>query len=403
MSLGGYKFAGKYCEKGSLTDVQWALLVHKTRLASFMASNALSNAGWSFDQTGGDIAFGTYGNVIYSLDSVGNNYVSFMKHGTDSPTYIAVITAFYWGASSQSNVGKIDGPWQLRYGNEQFIGASNSLFHRLSRTQLTALNLFSSISGATPLIPLGFVMSTATGYSGMTPSRSYSFPSQSSFYAGYAIKEARVIAFASKSVTQKAIHVSALGIGARTNIIPSSNTNDTFATSFFGAYFGSSGATSYGDCVDIDAEDSDSYQYGATIILDSSGNVQLATVGCPGFSQFVQTVSPQDYPFGSVFFVSANATGRNSIYAGSALIDFIASNVSPSKQTNRMQAYAGGNYLFVATENYTQSFPYGKFAFTSYQTILSSAVNGYPALYVGWDPSNPDITQASAWQLYDGT
>lgn len=398
MSLGGYKFAGKYCEKGSLTDAQWALRVHKTRLAAFMASNALSNAGWSFDQTGGDISFGSYGNVIYSLDSVGNNYASFMKHGTDSVAYIAIITAFKWDSSSST--GQIDGPWQLRYGDDPFIGASNSLFHRLSRTQLTTSNLFSSISGATPLIPLGFVMSTAAGYSGMTPSRSYSFPSQSSFYAGYAIKDERVISFASKSVTQKAIHVSALGIGARTNIIPSSNTNDIFATSFFGAYFGGAGATSYGDCVDIDAEDPDGYQYGATFILDSRGEPQLASVSCPGFSQFVQTASPQDYPFGSVSFVSANETGRNSIYVGSAVIDFIASNVSPVKQMNRMQAYAGGNYLFVATSNYTQTFPYGQLAFTSYQTILSSSVSGYPALYVGWDPSNPDITQASSWSLY---
>ena len=30
MSLGGYKFAGRYCEKGSLTDAQWALRMHKT-------------------------------------------------------------------------------------------------------------------------------------------------------------------------------------------------------------------------------------------------------------------------------------------------------------------------------------------------------------------------------------
>lgn len=398
MPLGGYKFAGRFCQKGSLTGAQWALKVHKTRLAAFMSSNALSNAGWSFDQTGGDIAFGSYGNVIYSLDSVGNNYVSFVKHGTESPAYIAIITAFKWGTST--GTGQIDGPWQLRYGADPFIGASNSLFHRLSRTQLTTSNLFSSISGATPLIPLGFVMSTNEGYSGMTPSRSYSFPSQSSFYAGYATKGERAIAFASKSVTQKAIHVSVLGIGARPNIIPNSNTNDIFATSLFGAYFSSAGANSYGDCVDIDAEDPDGYQFGATTILDSGGNVQLASILCPEVSLFVQTVSPQYYPFGSVSFVSANEVGRNSIYVGSAVIDFIASNISPIQQTNRLQAYAGGNYLFVATGNYTQSLPYEKKAFTSYQTILSSELKGYPALYVGWDPSNPDITQSSSWTEY---
>lgn len=403
MSLGGYKFAGKYCEKGSLTDVQWALLMHKTRLAAFMASNALSSAGWSFDQTGGDIAFGTYGNVIYSLDSVGNNYVSFMKHGTDNPAYIAIITTCYWGTTSQSNVGEIDGPWLLKFGADPYIGACNSMYHRLSRVQLTTSNLFSDVTGASPLIPLGFVMSTAASYSGMTPSQSYSFPAQSAFYAGYAIKDELAIAFAARTVSsQKAIHFSALGVGARTHVIPSTNTNDIVASSPFGAYFGSSGAVNYGDSIDIDGESNDSYQYGATFIIDSSGGPQVAAIVCPNFAQFVTTVSPQVYPFGTIALVAKEE--QNSIYKGSVAIDFISSNVCPVKQTDRLGVYAGGNYLFVGTVNYTQSFPATQYAFTTYQTVLGSApVSGYPALYVGWDPSNPDITQASAWQLYDGT
>ena len=64
MSLGGYKFAGRYCEKGSLTDQQWALLMHKTRLAAFMAANTLSGAGWHFCKNGGTIDFGTDTGVI---------------------------------------------------------------------------------------------------------------------------------------------------------------------------------------------------------------------------------------------------------------------------------------------------------------------------------------------------
>ena len=42
MSLGGYKFTGKYCNRGSLTDTQWVLLMHKTKVAAFMGANTLS-------------------------------------------------------------------------------------------------------------------------------------------------------------------------------------------------------------------------------------------------------------------------------------------------------------------------------------------------------------------------
>ena len=63
MSLGGYKFEGRYSNRGSLTDTEWCLQIHKTRIAAFMAANARANAGWTFDYSDGQLPYGTSGNV----------------------------------------------------------------------------------------------------------------------------------------------------------------------------------------------------------------------------------------------------------------------------------------------------------------------------------------------------
>ena len=46
MALGGYKFAGYKCSNdGTLTDAQWALRIHKTRIKAFLEANTLANTG----------------------------------------------------------------------------------------------------------------------------------------------------------------------------------------------------------------------------------------------------------------------------------------------------------------------------------------------------------------------
>ena len=97
-SLGGYKFAGyKYVRPENFdasVDAQVldeVLKMHKCKLKAFTDSCASSGAQWAFSYSAGDYSFGTYGNVIYKLDSGGFNLVSFFRYGTDS-AYYAIVT-----------------------------------------------------------------------------------------------------------------------------------------------------------------------------------------------------------------------------------------------------------------------------------------------------------------------
>lgn len=401
MSLGGYKFAGRYCQKGSLTDAQWALQMHKTKVAAFMAANALSGAGWSFDQTGGDIAFGTYGNVIYSLDSVGNNYVSFLKQGTDSPVYLAILTCCLWG--SVSSTGQIDGPYTLitSYSDSPYAGSRASAYHRISKVQLTISNLFTNMVGALGLYPAGLSCSSSSN-SGMTYSSPNSYPNGSSYYQGYAIKGPCIISFAGSSISGDYINVSVIAGDGFSSLVNQSDLFGLFATMPLGYY--SSSGTAKGEsseCVYSSGSVQSSDVF--TLSMDSSGTQSFGMLHYTIGSMYKTLNQQSTYPFSSTQILIEPDDLSGSCYKGTVKVDLLACSfpVRDSFSTSRLHPVANGNFLYAwklnssitATDASIFS-SYYKFNFT--QTLIASA-------YVGWDPSNPDITQASSWQLYDGT
>lgn len=397
MSLGGYKFAGRFCQKGSLTDQQWALLVHKTRLAAFMSSNTLSNAGWSFDQTGGDIAFESYGNVIYSLDSFGRNYVSFVKYGTDSPSYIAIITAFYWGASSSSD-GKIDGPWVLAYrGNTKsdstYLCTGNTLYHRLSKAQLTISNLFSTMLNATPLVPCGCGNHLNSSYVGSN--KPNSFKNSSSGYFGYAMKDACVISISGNSIINTKLYYSILSGDAYSSMF-GDDSEILLAYCMYGCYFGNDMSNSYGETIPVTSTDGNAY--GVLYSSLGNGNVHLHTLFIPLDAEYPLTANIDKYPFCSVKTLGPLDTRTNSYIRGTVNVDLLCTSAPETQETRAYgSTVANGNLLFISSSSTSSSLAG---YIPTYEVEFPGPRSCYVSIYVGWDPSNPDITQASAWTEY---
>lgn len=395
MSLGGYKFAGRFCQKGSLTDQQWALLVHKTRLAAFMASNTLSNAGWSFDQTGGDIAFGIYGNVIYSLDSFGRNYVSFMKHGTDSSTYIAIITAFYWGTSSSSD-GKIDGPWVLAYrgaNDERYLCTGNTLYHRISKAQLTISNLFSTMLNATPLIPCGGGIHLNSSYVGSN--KPNTFKTSSSGYFGYAVKDACVISISGNNIINTGLYYSILSGDAYSSTF-GDYSETLLAYCMYGSYFVNDIGNSYGETIPVTSTDGNTY--GVLYSSLGNGDVRLHTLFIPLDAEYPLTANIDKYPFCSVKTLGPLDTRTNSYIRGTVNVDLFCTSAPETREKNSYgSTVANGNLLFISSSSASSSLAG---YIPTYEVEFPGPRSCYVSLYIGWDPSNPDITQASAWTEY---
>ena len=104
-----------------------------------------------------------------------------------------------------------------------------------------------------------------------------------------------------------------------------------------------------------------------------------------------------NYPFQAlsaydVYNSSTNVRGKGTLKLELLSISFQSSaNLVPSIYSR----VANGNLLCV---NSMMSSTFTTYAING--SPDNYGLKAYPALYVGWDPSNPDITQASSWTEY---
>lgn len=394
MSLGGYKFAGRYCQKGSLTDQQWALLMHKTKVAAFMAANTLSGAGWDYDMTGSPD--GNY----HCLDSVGNNYVTVFKrtNGTDDYTWFALYTLckFTWSGTDGGAV-KLYLPIISVDGASRYPGYYACNFYRIGTSQIS----YSDSLSKAPSELINSILCTPAGNPGANNSDisgSY-YPSSSSctlgmsqVYYGFALKNDDIVMFQGGSATRTSLCCSVASGHAFSSFVNPDDGKGIFAynTQYLDYY------TPYV------YESSDRY-----IVSDSMNSMLCYAVngysGVPNSAKpgaiplaYYNSVVP-DYPFQSlsvydVYNTSTKVYGKGALKSELLSISFqAATNLVPSIYSS----VANGNLLCV--NNITTT------GFTTYAINGNPSKYGlvtYPAMYVGWDPSNPDITQASAWTEY---
>lgn len=392
MSLGGYKFAGKYCEKGSLTDVQWALRMHKTKVAAFMAANTLSGAGWDYDMTGSPDG------VYHCLDAVGNNYVTVFKrqNGENDYTWFAIYTLTY-ATKTGTQAGTVkrslfSGKFIPNNTSSFYVGAFATAYYRIGNAQISyndsLLDLTNTNNGSTPLMPMGNTATLKSNY--YSDSTAYgdtlTFFVKSSNYYGFALKDSDIVMFA--GFDESSLCCSIASGKAFSYFVHSNDSNGVLAINL------QTGG-------DDPAYDEQSVRaHSETVFPITACQYENGDTAIPAYLQCVELSSwsglVDSYPFQSLCAFT-DVSGK-----GTVKVDFLSVNMP--KISNQVSAIfstvANGNYLTVLE---TSSI-IGASSINSAKNAAGSGGEAcYRVIYVGWDPSNPDITQASAWQLYDGT
>lgn len=400
MALGGYKFAGYRCTKPeNATDAEWALLIHKTRLKAFMAANTLAGDIWEFDRNSGDVAFETYGNVIYYADRTDPlNLVSFFKHSTEDK-YYAIVSAFNYYLATGTYSGLVRFSWSAGV-SAYYITSSNyhklyqkQLFHVVSYDRFDENFLLYSANNyparSLGLVPITNFQTNSAGSSTVTINTANEYGSQSTLRFGCALRDKDILTI-SINGTDLSNHdlfkVSLVGFDS----MALSSPNDT--ANIYGIVLGtdtySIGPNNWGSALT-------NFSYVQNTLKDNfaryeeSGLYSALTLTWSGKALFAGT--PQLIPFESVTlktmgdrlqspFMNSDGIASKGTFNISLLSENSAAQYT---STSTMQTYANGNYLLALRRK----------ANGTYQTNY----------YVGWDPSNPDITSEDAWAAYDGT
>lgn len=383
MSLGGYKFSGKFCQRGSLTDQEWAMVLHKTRVEAFLEANAAANAGWIYDMDGSPD-----GN-LHCLDSMGDNYVTVFKREnseTNDTTWFAIYTLC---SHKKTSVGSGDVARSLVYARwtdsfSGYLGTYACSFFRIGTSQISYnddLVDITNLVDSTPLIPTGNPGTADNYYDDTAYGHTVCYWNNSTFYYGTAIKDDNIIMFSGENQTASELCCTiAAGHGVSNLIIPNDN-HSAVAVNLQRAGTG-------GTYDEISPRAHQGTECQVTVAMNDSGKWEVPVgLFVNQSAAYVNTLSGVPYQSVCVGGIKTNDYGI--MGKGTMKIDLLAYNapsttsIYPSVYTS----YSNGNYLCV----------------TTYYSDNMNAMNGaylgssYGCLFVGWDASNPDITQSSSW------
>ena len=387
MSLGGYMFEGRFCQKGSLTDVQWYHLLHATRVAAFMAANTRANAGWEYDMAGS-----SDGN-IHCLDAVGNNYVTCFKN-TAKGTYFALYTL-----CKATNTGTDSGSVQVYNesgaynGSTVYLGVNCSCFYTVSKTHIA----YDGKPGmnAMGIIPVG---NTGTGSqlgSGYTNiSDTYAGISSVNVKFGFAIKGDDIIAIQSYGTNSSTICISIISCSGFSSFVNANDTQGVFCLNTQKVISSSSGDIEYR------SRNYDPAKLEMQLCISQYYNGNFYQFSQLGFTPLTRySGNMQEYPFESLCLYDVANIQTNVSGKGTLKIDLISVNCPGANNNivpNIWSSVAGGNYLTIRTLSGTNYYTFNKVnGYSGYSNATSNV-----AIYCGWDSSNPDITQESAWTEY---
>lgn len=401
MSLGGYKFAGRYCNRGSLSDTQWILLMHKTKVAAFLASNALSNAGWVYHMTGSPD--GNY----HCLDSVGNNYVTCFYNASQG-SYFAIYTLCnhtYSGTDSGMVQVLLNSHSHFTTnGTVGYLGKYASNFFRISLSEITYLTPLNTVPNlCSRLLPVGNLGVDTSNEGSSGYGKTNTLFSQTSVMFGYAIKKDDIIMFSgvynSGGTQTEYLCTSIAPAHAYSQLV---NKGDKGTILILNTQSPSSTLSNTYENHNRVAPVSDFYlpvcqQLGADgMPANSSGLINVPQ------AIFFTNISSVPFQALSTYYRINDSTG---IWGkGDLKLDLVAVNY-PGHQNglcpSLYSTVAKGNYLCVRySGSNSSSQDYGITAELGFNISRPRKLD--IALYVGWDPSNPDITQANAWTEYTG-
>lgn len=395
MALGGYKFKGyRYTvpsDFDSSDDSQvktQCLEMFKCRLKAFIDSCSLSGARWEFSYTDGDFSFGNYGRVIYTLDADGYNHAAFFK---------------YYGKDQY-----------MMLMNYQSGSLTNSSFIYLRESQsYTYYDVCKNKSscGLVPFTPSNWnsLPGSRLRYRGTFGPNSVAYSSEpniSTTLYGFATKSCDVIEISKAMATSVTdITFKVMSPDGFSSLCSPNDIAPVFD-------YASKGKTVYTYSSPRDYDFHVNY-YPLQTLRDDASNIGVISYSGDGnsgkflsiFSQHESYYSAQTnrIPYAAPLLTGFTYGINNSDFVisqdgmrskGYIKPELMAIN-TPWPYTDMLglniyKPYAGGNYLlaeifFIGSSNTSP-------------VDTNSKSNG--AIYVGWDPSNPDITQSGAWDDY---
>lgn len=406
MSLGGYKFVGKYCQRNSLSDTQWILLMHKTKVAAFMEANSLATAGWDYHMTGSPD-----GN-FHCLDSVGNNYVTCFYNQT-ADRYFAIYTL-----CNHTNSGTDSGMVQVYLSRHlgfvkngsstYYVGVYASNFIRMGQVEIaynTPLNIDLASSYISRLIPVGNLGLKTSDEGSSGYGKTNTLFAESSVMFGYAVKNDSILMFSGKYVTGQIstyLGMSVVSGHAFTDLFGGSADDGTVYL-YNSQSTSSSTSYTYENAARL-AEVESLFSPVSQCCMYNGTPTNTTPFSCLPIARY--NTQPTDIPYQSIYLTDLT-TGTAVIAKGAIKIDLLAMNF-PGHQNGLCPALystvANGNYLCIRyTGSSSTSYNYGINFQQGFNTNPAYSLKLDAALYVGWDSSNPDITLDSSWSLYTGT
>lgn len=423
MAYGGYKFKGYKVVRANLATniyANWCLLVHQARIKAFMESCALSGAQWHFSKTNGALSFEDYGNVIYRVANANgeyHDYLSFFQYGDEELYYMISTLGEYYAPTNAGNT-----PFVLsasRYCGTGNATASSRKYKFMSISSALSLSEFSDTGpfsgGSWPLSALA-CSSQFTDYEdtdgnwGSISSDNLhgSRLADSTIRIGCVTKGKDIVWFDGKNYNKCCVESG----GAFSNYIDSEDTYGLVKiilgvnTSEYTSNSTNAKMLNYFNTECLTSSGSRAYNTNATVTGNYSN---LALV--PSYDALISGVGPK-VPFGtfslsSLGMSSVNLNLNHILSKGLIKGELLSGNVLVSSAFSSAPTVGstvlGGNLLTACTSLSNQSGTgltiHGK-STAQIRPMLDGTGTGLCVgicCYVGWDPSNPDITNESSW------
>lgn len=424
MAFGGYKFKGYKVVRANLTNntyANWCLLVHQARIKAFMESCALSGAQWHFSKTNGALAFENHGNVIYRVAN-GNgeyhDYLSFFQYGDEELYYMISTLGEYYSPFNVGNTPLVLS--ESRYCGTGYSNTTNRKYKFMSISSALSLSQFSYTGpfsgGSWPSSALS-CSSQFTDYEdsdgnwGSIASDTLhgSLLADGTVRLGCVTKGKDIVWFDGKSNNKCCIESG----GAFSNYI---DPEDTYGlakiilgvnTSEYSANLTNAKMLNYFNSECLTSSGSRAYYTHSTTTGEYS-NLGLV----PPYDTLLSGIG-QKIPFGEFTLSTLGRTGVQSLNLNHILSkglikgELLSGNILMSSAFSSAPTVGstalGGNLLTVCTSLSNQSGTglaiHGQ-STAQLRPMLSSTGTGECVgicCYVGWDPSNPDITNESSW------
>ena len=419
MALGGYKFAGYKISKDAdgAWDAAWALKAHRARIKAFRSACELSSSWgsdkWHYDSNwmSGDTTDGetSPSSVIYYTDpsdfeGYGYNMITFYQWGSESK-YFAIATFGYILGNGGNYYFNYDAQCSCYRGggSRQYGITYKQLFHILSYEPFDSVDFMkwgkTYPTSALSLYPTKGLNFSSTGGGSVTPDTNASngLLYKSGLRFGYAVRDKSIASIMSTSswfpsATDK-FDVTLLAFDSMNLLSPTDTANileicpQDNNVNIINANLAAFSNSNMWPNHSSDTLKNNFTRYITTEASRQGSELDFYTSGKAFFD-----VSSQNIPYESVS-LSAGTSRTSSPFLnsdgiltkGTVNIEYFAANHCYQYASIKpvWTVFANGNYLCVSVN--TTSYSYAQVNY-----------------YVGWDPSNPDITSEDAWMAYNG-